>query len=233
VTVTTNTSVTALSASVSPAGMFTISGETTDTITVTPVADANGSATLTVVGTDSVLGGTFTTNIVITVRPPLLITTAIGDQSFAEKSTCPVNWVVSSCYDCDESNVTYVFDEPYAPWYNIIDPAPGMSHTLGTAGTNNFTTTFATAELYAYGGPVPSLAIVSVGPGDMYVKTNSFSLTVTAVPDPPLITGLPREIIISSRDPYGAYFRNASITDPDDWPPPPPDPAYTGTAPWG
>ncbi|MCL1856055.1 MAG: hypothetical protein FWF84_00190, partial [Kiritimatiellaeota bacterium] len=194
----TNTSVTAIASSVSPSGLVVLSGGATTDITVTPVANASGTATVTVIGTDGVLGGAVTNTVTLLVRPVVRVQSlAPSPLSFPEKGSGNVSFTVNSCYAVTAGQCSFSFVEPYLP-YNIVSNAPVTVAGTSSGTLYNFTTTFsaathqypnplssspATLETYAYGSLV-STARVTVASG-AYTNAMGFTINVTAVPHPP------------------------------------------------
>ena len=182
------------------ANVFPTAGSTFGLI---PLAGRAGSDTFTVYVTDAFGGWTNSIAVPLTVAP---VPTVNGLQG------------------------SIVFDED-AAGTNTFSVAYGGNTNLLTN-----TVTFAPSgliESYAFlpvGGSSTNLALVVhpfanangtaaatlVASDGTHTRSNGFNITVTAVPDPTSITGLPAEIFISNEDPFTNAFASVAFSDPDD-----------------
>ncbi|MCL1919545.1 MAG: tandem-95 repeat protein [Kiritimatiellaeota bacterium] len=221
------TSFTAVSANTT---LFTVTPgpvATLGALTVTPVANANGTADLTVYGRDTAaggLGGVSTNTIAVTVRPALTVTAPTPNPlTFDEDTSGQVTFRVNTCYPFAADNVSYFMTEPYMPQYPII--ASNVTTMAVSGGFTNMTTTFYPMP-DAYGVVTARLEVAVGALPYAYTYSTNIVINVTPVPDPPRFVGIPDEVIIANTDPWTNAFTGVTITDPDDFPPPPPNTRY-------
>ena len=219
-----NDSVTRFTASSGNTALFTVTAGSVTTlsgITITPVAGANGTATLTVTAHDDVLGGTVQRTLSIRVRPALIFSNLSTNQlTFAEDTFSNITFRVDSCLPFAASDCTYTISEPYASYTPGCDVLASNRTTLAVSGgTTNLTTMFwPKPDAFYTNAALTARLDITVGTSPSYTFTTNITIRVTPVPDPPKVSNLPSEIFLSNRDPWTNVFHSAIITDVDDFP---------------
>lgn len=191
----------------------------TGTLTYTPAADANGSATVTVTLTDNggvAYGGDNTSDpqsFTITVNavndPPSF--TAGGNQTVEEDAgpQSVANWATNiSAGPDDEASQTLTFVVS-----NNNNALFSMQPSVSSAGTLTYTpaansngAATVTVTLRDNGG--------TVNGGDDSSDPQSFTITVTAVNDSPVVTDIPNQTINEGQS-FASITLDNYVTDPD------------------
>lgn len=162
-----------------------------------------GSDTFTVFATDNFGGWTNSITVALTVAPVPNIRELDASLTFDED--CAGTNLFSVLYGDNSSRLSY--GVTFAPG-GLIE-----SHAFLTIGGVSTNRALVVNPYANSNGTTTATLVVSDG---THSRTNTFSINVTAIPDPPSINGLPAEIFISNTDPWTNAFASVSVSDPDD-----------------
>ena len=168
-----------------------------------PQTASSGVVTLYTVWRDTLLGGVCTNSIALNVKAVPRID-SFSNFNFDEDTIHTESFTLT--YGDAESRLTY--GATFSP-ANIIE-------SYQFTGAKPAKSLVLTPYANAYG---TVMATVVVGDGE-HSATQTITVVVNPIPDPPQISGLPSDVIISNKDSWTNVFASVTITDPDDFPPP-------------
>ncbi len=175
-----------------------------NTFSLVPNAGKFGTDTFTIYASDDDRGWTNSITVALTVAPV---------------PTIKIPSPTSISFDEDKPG-TNRLTIAYGPETNLLTIAATFSpsgliqsHEFLTIGGNSTNLMLVMHPVANENGTAIARLVASDG---IHFKTNTFNITVNPVPDPPAISGLPIDIILSNKAPWTNVFSSVSFSDPDD-----------------
>jgi len=175
-----------------------------NTFALIPNAGKIGTDTFTIYASDSGGGWTNSITVALTVAPvPIIKIPAPTSVSFNEDK--PGTNRLTIAYGPETNLLTIV--ATFSPNTLI------QSHEFLAIGGNSTNLMLVMHPFANENGTATATLVASDG---IHFKTNTFNITVNPVPDPPAISGLPIDILLSNKAPWTNVFSSVSFSDPDD-----------------